>query len=71
MGWRISIPRMAMSLEVREAMKDQELVTTSSTGVAYWEGAVSAQGLARGKTTAAKGYVEMTGYAAPFKLRGQ
>ena len=71
MGWRISIPRMAMSLEVREAMKDQELVTTSSTGVAYWEGAVSAKGLARGKTTAARGYVEMTGYAAPFKLRGQ
>ncbi|HEU5163835.1 MAG TPA: lipocalin-like domain-containing protein [Thermoanaerobaculia bacterium] len=69
MGWRISIPRMGMRVEVREEMKDQELVPSSSTGVTYWEGAVTAQGSARGKSVAAKGYVEMTGYAAPFKLQ--
>jgi predicted secreted hydrolase len=71
MGWRISIPRYGMELEVQPEMKDQELVTTSSTGVTYWEGAVRATGAASEGRVAAKGYVEMTGYAAPFKLRGQ
>lgn len=71
MGWRISVPRMAMTLEVGAEMKDQELVTASSTGVAYWEGAVAARGASRGTAVSAKGYVEMTGYAAPFRLRGQ
>ena len=64
MGWRIAIPRLGIELDVREAMKDQELVTTSSTGVAYWEGAVTA----RGNGVSGVGYVEMTGYAAPFEL---
>ncbi|HSN68442.1 MAG TPA: lipocalin-like domain-containing protein [Thermoanaerobaculia bacterium] len=68
MGWRLSIPRMGLRIDVREEMKDQELVTSSSTGVTYWEGAVTARGTARGKPVRAKGYVEMTGYAAPFKL---
>ncbi|HEY0593629.1 MAG TPA: lipocalin-like domain-containing protein [Thermoanaerobaculia bacterium] len=71
MGWRVAIPRLGLDLEVDAEMEDQELVTTSSTGVAYWEGAVRARGTSRGKRTTALGYVEMTGYAAPFKLRGQ
>jgi predicted secreted hydrolase len=71
MGWRISVPGMGIALEVAEEMRDQELVTTSSTGVAYWEGAVTARGTLRGAAVSALGYVEMTGYAAPFRLRGQ
>jgi predicted secreted hydrolase len=64
MGWTVAVPRLAIELEVREAMKDQELVTTSSTGVTYWEGAVTA----KGARLSGVGYVEMTGYAAPFDL---
>jgi predicted secreted hydrolase len=71
MGWRITVPKRAIALEVAEEMREQELITTSSTGVAYWEGAVSARGMARGGNVSARGYVEMTGYAAPFRLRGQ
>jgi predicted secreted hydrolase len=71
MGWRVTVPRLGIDLTIDAEMEDQELVTTSSTGVAYWEGAVRARGEWRGRRTTALGYVEMTGYAAPFKLRGQ
>ncbi len=70
MGWRITVPRLGLDLVVDPEMDDQELVTTSSTGVAYWEGAVRVHGASRGKRASGVGYVEMTGYAAPFKLRG-
>lgn len=70
-GWRVTVPRLGLDLVVDAEMEDQELVTTSSTGVAYWEGAVRARGSARGARAAGVGYVEMTGYAAPFRLRGQ
>ncbi len=71
MGWRVTVPRLGIDLMIDAEMEDQELVTTSSTGVAYWEGAVRARGTSRGKRAGAAGYVEMTGYAAPFRLRGQ
>ena len=43
-------------------LKDQELLTKGSTGVTYWEGAVSVSGSAKGE-----GYVEMTGYDRAFR----
>ncbi|HEY0789065.1 MAG TPA: lipocalin family protein, partial [Thermoanaerobaculia bacterium] len=71
MGWHVTVPRRGLDLTIDAEMEDQELVTTSSTGVAYWEGAVRARGTSRGARASGVGYVEMTGYAAPFKLRGQ
>jgi predicted secreted hydrolase len=41
-------------------MDDQELDSRASTGVIYWEGAVSAK--AGGKVIG-RGYLELTGYA--------
>ena len=44
-------------------IKNQELTTTGSTGIVYWEGAVTGAGDAGGKKITAEGYVELTGYA--------
>lgn len=69
MGWKIAVPSLGLALTVDEAMEDQELVTSGSTGVTYWEGAVDARGTRAGGPVTAKGYVEMTGYDRPFTMR--
>jgi len=46
-------------------MKDQELRTTDSTGVTYWEGSIAAEDEATGESRVrgrGRGYLEMTGY---------
>ncbi len=62
-AWRITIPRMNIRLDLRAALKDQELRLKP---IAYWEGAVRAQGTAGGKNVKGSGYLEMTGYAGPM-----
>ena len=51
-------------------MADQELSTTRSTQVTYWEGAIEATGSIQGRAARAQGYMELTGYAEriPNKL---
>jgi predicted secreted hydrolase len=41
---------------------DQELRTTRSTQVTYWEGAVAVAGTQQGRSIMGEGYVELTGY---------
>jgi predicted secreted hydrolase len=48
-------------------MRNQELVTRSSTNVTYWEGAVDVSGSFGNVAVSGVGYVEMTGYAEPFR----
>jgi predicted secreted hydrolase len=66
-GWRVmlsgSSPLEQVSLTLTPLLKDQELVTAQSTGVAYWEGAVAISGQAAGQSVTGEGYVELTGYA--------
>lgn len=62
-GWRIELPADHVSLTLTPQLLDQELVTSASTGVAYWEGAVAIAGTAGGRPLAGEGYVELTGYA--------
>ncbi|WP_018905869.1 carotenoid 1,2-hydratase [Variovorax paradoxus] len=62
--WRVQTP--SGSFEVRALLDDQELDSRGSTGGVYWEGLsdlVDAQGRRVGR-----GYLEMTGYAAPLRL---
>lgn len=63
-GWRVTISSPAILLTLTPALRDQELVTTQSTGVAYWEGAVRISGRANGAAVTGQGYVELTGYAS-------
>ncbi len=61
-NWTIRLPGRPLELEVSAAVPTQELVTRQSTGIAYWEGAVSATGIKSGQRVTGRGYLEMTGY---------
>lgn len=67
MGWKITVPSVDLSLDVREELKDQELITAHSTRVTYWEGSVVVDGRQGTSAVTGVGYVEMTGYDKPFK----
>lgn len=61
--WRLTIPSRQLSLEIRPLMAEQELSTTRSTQVTYWEGAIEATGTLQEKPIKGQGYMELTGYA--------
>jgi predicted secreted hydrolase len=60
--WRISVPSASLDLTIEPTVPNQELVTTASTNIAYWEGSVRVRGAIRGR-----GYIELTGYAKRFR----
>jgi predicted secreted hydrolase len=63
MRWKVSIPSEQIELELNPTFPAQELITSRSTRVTYWEGAVGITGTFRGAPVRGNGYVEMTGYA--------
>lgn len=65
-GWQIKIPLLGIDVEVTSNLPDQEMQTSASTGVTYWEGSVSVKGVKGGSPIEGQGYVELTGYAGPF-----
>jgi predicted secreted hydrolase len=67
--WQISIPSEGISLNLMPTVTDQELITTKSTGVTYWEGSVKIQGTHKGHSIAGMGYVELTGYAGSMRKK--
>jgi predicted secreted hydrolase len=67
--WRVTVPALALTLDVHPLLADQELTTSHSTQVTYWEGAVEVSGQLHGAPVAGQGYVELTGYAKPMKQR--
>jgi predicted secreted hydrolase len=60
--WAVQIPGARIDLEIDAVLDDQELRTTASTGVTYWEGAIDVRGTRAGKPVRGRGYLEMTGY---------
>jgi predicted secreted hydrolase len=64
--WRLTIFPLSIQLTVDANVSDQEMQTSSSTGVTYWEGSVSANGSVAARPVKGMGYVELTGYAKPF-----
>ncbi|NJD68239.1 MAG: carotenoid 1,2-hydratase [candidate division NC10 bacterium] len=65
--WRVQVPGRRLDLSVQAAFPDQELDTRGSTMVTYWEGSVAISGTAGDRPIAGVGYLEMPGYAAPFR----
>ena len=61
--WRIKVPSAGVDLALGPLVADQELNTERSTGVTYWEGAVTGKGSSAGQAVTCEGYVELTGYA--------
>ncbi len=62
--WRLRAG--AREFDLKPLLDDQENDTRLSTGAVYWEGAVSAS--EAGKDTG-RGYLELTGYGEPLRLR--
>ena len=61
--WRVEVPGREAELAVTAALDAQELDTAASTGVTYWEGAVTVTGRVGGRQVRGRGYLEMTGYS--------
>ena len=55
-----------LHLALEPLMDDQESDSRLTTGAVYWEGAVTARSA---DGTRGRGYLELTGYGAPLKLR--
>lgn len=64
--WQVMIPLLSLDLIIAPNLADQEMRTGESTGVTYWEGSISVQGMKNGRRINGKGYVELTGYAKAF-----
>lgn len=69
--WRIRVPLLQLDVAVESQLGDQELRLTRSMRVSYWEGCVKVKGRKASRVIEGMGYVELTGYAAPFDLLGQ
>ena len=59
-GWLMHLPNG--TLTITPQLRDQELVTTATTGNTYWEGACSITGTLDGQSVTGQGYTELTGY---------
>jgi predicted secreted hydrolase len=52
-------------IELQPVFDDQELETRGSTGITYWEGAVTVTEAGR---MIGRGYLELTGYAQAMRI---
>jgi predicted secreted hydrolase len=68
MKWKVAIPEENIALEIDPEFQAQELITSRSTRVTYWEGAVDIRGTVQGRSITGQGYVEMTGYAGKLNI---
>lgn len=66
--WQLKFPSLDLVLDVVPLLADQELRTSRSTRVSYWEGAVAVTGTKQGRPIKGQGYVELTSYAERLKL---
>jgi predicted secreted hydrolase len=66
-GWRLTLPRHGIRLEIMPELKDQELLTRQSR-ITYWEGACRVSGRHNGREVKGQAFVELTGYAGRLRL---
>ena len=67
--WRLTIPSKQLSIDLVPRMAEQELTTSGSTQVTYWEGTIEATGTSQGRPLQGQGYMELTGYAERFSKK--
>ncbi len=60
--WRIEIPSLGYLLNITPAFDEQEMTTSATTGINYWEGAIVVDGSTANGDTKGRGYMELTGY---------
>ncbi|HEY3163575.1 MAG TPA: MMPL family transporter [Candidatus Limnocylindrales bacterium] len=62
-GWRVTVPRENLVIDLAPTVADQELDTRATTGVIYWEGSQHVSATRGGRSLGGEAYVELTGYA--------
>jgi len=65
--WQISVPSEKLILKSEPTLEDQELTTSKSSRISYWEGTSRFKGEKGGSAIVGVGYVELTGYAKALK----
>ncbi len=63
-GWRVRVPKEELEFTIEPILESQELVFGP---LIYWEGAFDVVGTQAGKPIRGRGYLELTGYAAPLQ----
>jgi predicted secreted hydrolase len=61
--WQVAIAKAKLDLTVKATFGAQEMDTSASTGIIYWEGCVDVVGMRDETPLTGQGYLEMTGYA--------
>ncbi|MDJ0876376.1 MAG: lipocalin family protein, partial [Desulfobacterales bacterium] len=61
LGWRLRLDGIGLDLTIQTPVDDQEMKTSQTTGVTYWEGSVAAEGRYGGQEVKGRGYMELTG----------
>jgi predicted secreted hydrolase len=64
-SWKITVPKLDITLEAQTKLANQELPANFSFVPAYWEGAISLEGRRSSARLTGAGYLEMTGYDRP------
>jgi predicted secreted hydrolase len=62
-GWLVSIPGEDLTVELEPTVADQELDTSPTIGVVYWEGSQKVRARRGENPLGGEAYVELTGYA--------
>lgn len=65
-AWRVTIPSLALDLQIRTPMQSQELAGKTRLSPSYWEGAIDISGKRGSSPISGEGYLEMTGYDKPL-----
>jgi predicted secreted hydrolase len=66
-AWTIGVPGEGLEIGLVPTVADQELDTTATTGVVYWEGSQEVTARVDGVPVDGEAYVELTGYGAPVE----
>lgn len=67
-AWRVQVPSLQLSLEVKTLLASQELSGKTKIAPNYWEGAIFADGSKGSVKLSGVGYLEMTGYDKAVRL---
>jgi predicted secreted hydrolase len=62
-GWSIALPGENLTIELEPTVADQELDTSPTVGVVYWEGSQKVSARRGDVALGGEAYVELTGYA--------
>jgi len=65
-SWHLSVPSLALNLEIENPLRSQELSGKTRLSPSYWEGAIDISGKRGTSSVSGVGYLEMTGYDQPL-----